>query len=101
MALPPACTRYVIKTSDPDGRKVFINVCHSSAVPAPSSWQDGMAPDKVLQALEDLQANQPNADAEAMRFALSCSELQHDTGAHAFRACVESGGGGSDGHWIF
>jgi hypothetical protein len=70
----------VIKTTDQDGRKVFINMCHSEHVPAPSSWAQGMAPDKVMQALEDLQANNPNADAEAMRFALSCSELQPDTG---------------------
>jgi hypothetical protein len=33
-----------------------------------------------MQALEDLQHNNPNADAEAMRFAISVSELQPDTG---------------------
>lgn len=42
-----------------------------------------MAPEKVLKALEDLQQNSPNADAEAMRFAISVSELQFDTGKHA------------------
>jgi hypothetical protein len=39
-----------------------------------------MAPEKVLKALEDLQHNTPNTDAEAMRFAISVSELQPDTG---------------------
>lgn len=52
-------------------------------VPAPSSWADGMAPEKVLKALEDMQHNTPNTDAEAMRFAISVSELQPDTGACA------------------
>lgn len=58
-------------------------------VPAPSSWADGMAPEKVMQALEDLQQNNPNTDAEAMRFAISVSELQPDTGgpAGAARVC--------------
>ena len=49
-------------------------------VPAPSCWADGMAPERVLKALEDMQQNQPNTDAEAMRFAISVSELQPDTG---------------------
>lgn len=49
-------------------------------VPAPSCWADGMAPEKVMKALEDLQTNAPNTDAEAMRFAISVSELQPDTG---------------------
>jgi hypothetical protein len=39
-----------------------------------------MAPEKVLKALEDMQHNTPNTDAEAMRFAISVSELQPDTG---------------------
>lgn len=51
-------------------------------VPAPSSWADGTAPEKVLKALEGLHS-EPNADTEAMRFAISVSELQPDTGVHA------------------
>lgn len=39
-----------------------------------------MAPEKVLKALQDMQQNQPNTDAEAMRFAISVSELLPDTG---------------------
>lgn len=38
-----------------------------------------MMPDKVLKALDDLQHDQPNSDAEALRFPLSCSEVQPDT----------------------
>ncbi len=61
---------------------------HFLQVPAPSSWADGMAPEKVMQALEDLQQNNPNTDAEAMRFAISVSELQPDTGeTHWHVAC--------------
>lgn len=48
-----------------------------------------MAPEKVLKALEDLQHNTPNTDAEAMRFAISVSELQPDTGGSVL-TCVGS-----------
>lgn len=71
----------------PQIAKVFdqmhVNYCslfNILQVPAPSSWADGLAPEKVLKALEDMQQSQPNTDAEAMRFAISVSELQPDTG---------------------
>lgn len=34
---------YVIKTATTDSTKVFINVCASPAVPAPSNWQANQA----------------------------------------------------------
>ncbi len=33
--------RWVVKSLDQDGRKVFINICGSSRVSLPSSWQHG------------------------------------------------------------
>lgn len=33
--------RFVIKTVDEKGRKVFINVCGSSSVLAPGGWKNG------------------------------------------------------------
>ena len=36
-----AIDRWVVKTLDQDRRKVFINVCGSSRVSLPSSWQHG------------------------------------------------------------
>ncbi len=37
-----ACScRFVIKTVDDAGRKVFINVCGSTKIPAPGGWTDG------------------------------------------------------------
>lgn len=46
-----------------------------------------MAPERVMQALQDMQADNPNADTEALRFAISVSELQPDTGVvNAVRA---------------
>lgn len=57
--------------------------CTSTAlllqVPAPGGWQNGTMPEKVLKALDDLQRDQPQTDAEALRFPLSCSEVQQDT----------------------
>ena len=40
-SLAAAHVRWVVKTLDQDGRKVFINVCGSSRVSLPSSWQHG------------------------------------------------------------
>lgn len=44
-------------------------------VPAPGGWKNGVMPDSVLKALDDLQRDQPSTDAEALRFPLSCSEV--------------------------
>ncbi|KAF6265150.1 pre-RNA processing PIH1/Nop17-domain-containing protein [Scenedesmus sp. NREL 46B-D3] len=50
-------------------------------VPAPGGWANGSMPDSCLQALENLARDAPaaDADAEALRFPLSCSELLADT----------------------
>ena len=37
------CDRWVVKTVDQAGRKVFINVCGSSRVSLPGTWTDGKA----------------------------------------------------------
>jgi PIH1 N-terminal domain len=46
--------RFVIKTSDDTGRKVFINMCGSTRVAAPGSWERGTVPETVQTALENL-----------------------------------------------
>ncbi|WIA38069.1 hypothetical protein OEZ86_001438 [Tetradesmus obliquus] len=71
---------FVVKTADKEGRKVFINICHSKQVPAPGGWDNGSMPEACLQALENLARDAPGAaaDAEALRFPLSCSELLED-----------------------
>lgn len=71
---------FVVKTADKEGRKVFINICHSKQVPAPGGWDNGSMPEACLQALENLARDAPGAaaDAEALRFPLSCSELLAD-----------------------
>ena len=33
--------RFVVKTVDEAGRKLFINVCGSAKVPAPGGWKPG------------------------------------------------------------
>ncbi len=43
-----AC-RFVIKTVDEKGRKVFINVCGSSSVLAPGGWKNGQVTKPSLQ----------------------------------------------------
>jgi hypothetical protein len=50
-------------------------------VPAPGGWANGTMPDSCLQALENLARDAPTAaaDAEAVRFPLSCSEVVADT----------------------
>jgi hypothetical protein len=50
-------------------------------VPAPGGWANGTMPDSCLQALENLARDAPTAaaDAEALRFPLSCSEVLADT----------------------
>ncbi|KAF8055399.1 pih1d1 [Scenedesmus sp. PABB004] len=72
---------FVVKTTDQDGRKIFINMCHSKQVPAPGGWTDGRMPDSVAAALQDLARDAPaggGASAEALRFPLSCSEVLPD-----------------------
>eukprot|EP00775_Hariotina_reticulata_P008505 gene8505-8687_t len=71
---------FVVKTTDNAGRKVFINMCHSTQVPAPGGWTNGMMPEKVQKALEQLgQDSQQQGSTEALRFPLSCSDALPDT----------------------
>ena len=39
--LPEAACRFVVKTTDQDKRKVFINICGSDKVPMAGGWSDG------------------------------------------------------------
>ncbi len=41
--LSDSCHRWLVKTVDQAGRKVFINVCGSSRISLPGSWTDGKA----------------------------------------------------------
>ena len=41
--------RFVVKTTDQDNRKVFINVCGSDKVPMAGGWTDGKASINWLQ----------------------------------------------------
>lgn len=39
--LREAACRFVVKTTDQDKRKVFINICGSDKVPMAGGWSDG------------------------------------------------------------
>lgn len=41
------CCSFVVKTSDDTGQKVFINICHSRAVPGPDSWLHGQVASQI------------------------------------------------------
>lgn len=72
----------MVKTSDQDGRKVFINICSSAAVPAPGGWASAAAvPAEVASALEALNTGDgaqgaSDAQLQALRFPLSCGEIK-------------------------
>lgn len=51
--------RFVVKTVDEGGRKVFINVCGSDKVAAPASWVEGEVK-SILAPKPDLQAEVPH-----------------------------------------
>jgi hypothetical protein len=50
---PPHVGRFVIKTTDEAGRKVFINMCGHAKVAAPGNWANGM-PEEIQSALDNL-----------------------------------------------
>lgn len=67
--------RFVVKTNDATGRKVFINLCGSDKVAAPGNWVGGVIPDEVLEALDntaDLSEQQQNM----LRFPLALGPAQ-------------------------
>jgi hypothetical protein len=67
----------VVKTQDDEGRKVFINMCSSDKIGAPSSWEGGVVPDAVHEHLQNLE-NLSESDAQQLRFPLSLSEPRND-----------------------
>ena len=48
--LPAALHRFVIKTTESGGHKVFINVCGAPEVDAPGDWTDGQVHHFVISA---------------------------------------------------
>lgn len=68
---------FVIKTANEAGQKVFINVCGSPKIAAPGNWANGLMPEEVTKALENMD-NMDEKDVQALRFPLSCSEPRVD-----------------------
>ena len=86
----PYAFRFVIKTGDDTGRKVFVNMCSSDHVAAPSTWHDGVMPDSVADALAQAQGTHSDISAdtaEALRLPLSLSEPRNDLDKHG-QACT-------------
>ena len=79
-----ATCRFVVKTTDDTGRKVFINMCSSNKVAAPAAWANGVMPDNVKQSLENLGERQDIAEqaAEGLRLPLSLSEQRDELDKH-------------------
>ena len=102
----PVLPSFVIKTADTvDGTKIFINVCASDKVPAPGNWSTGQVPEEVScsnslpsrlfggfnsfskpdspfrslpQVQKALENRDNGADAESLRFPLSCGQPKMD-----------------------
>lgn len=76
--------RFVVKTQDELGRKVFINVCGSEKIAAPGSWKGGKMPESVKEQLERMQEDgdgddeEPEVPNEGLRFPLSASEARSE-----------------------
>ena len=75
--------RFVVKTADQDGRKVFVNVCTSDRVAAPGAWAAGaLPPEAVDAALEALRGaggdggGDGDAAPDALRFPVSVGPLR-------------------------
>lgn len=79
-------SRFVIKTLEEDGAKLFINVCHARQVPAPGNWSQG----KVcccsveLEQSQSLHALRHQKTSEDSESALMMSKLQW------LRVCIDS-----------
>lgn len=67
----------MVKTQDDAGRKVFINMCGSDKIGAPSAWEGGVVPDAVHEQLKNMET-MSEAVQEQMRFPLSLSEPRND-----------------------
>jgi PIH1 N-terminal domain len=79
--------RFVVKTTDDTGRKVFINICSSDKVQPPDSWEDGVMPDTVRNALNNMEGLENEKDVQALRIPLSLSEQRSDYDKHG-QACT-------------
>ena len=51
LRVPARGGRFVVKTHDDTGRKMFINICGNPKIPAPGNWDNGKVPEKVQKAL--------------------------------------------------
>lgn len=71
--------RFVVKTVEESGKKVFINLCSSDAISPPTSWENGIMPDSVRQALHNLDDVKSEEDVQAMRVPLSLSDQRSET----------------------
>jgi hypothetical protein len=81
--------RFVVKTTDDTGRKVFVNMCSNSAVPVPAAWPAGKLPEEVSTAISNLNSGKEisDQDAEALRLPLSLGEPRNDLDKHS-NACT-------------
>jgi hypothetical protein len=80
--------RFVVKTADDTGRKVFINICSSEKVQPPESWEDGVMPDSVKASLSNMKEVENSQDVQALRIPLSLSEQRNDFDKHGQECTV-------------
>lgn len=96
----PACIphtplRFVIKTSDESGNKVFLNVCADAAVPLPDGWSPGEPlPPAVKRYLEAGPEGSAPSSGDALMsllaFPMWLSDLRRDSD-HTGAACGGEG----------
>ena len=65
---------FVVKCRDDNDRKIFVNMCGSSSVPAPGNWDKNKIPEEVAKKLEKAETT-PD---ESLRFPLSLSDAAYD-----------------------
>jgi hypothetical protein len=82
------CCRFVVKTADDTDRKVFINICSSEKVQPPESWEDGVMPESVKNALNNMEELENSKDVQALRIPLSLSEQRNDFDKHGQECTV-------------
>ncbi|DBA76314.1 TPA: hypothetical protein ACH3X1_010027 [Trebouxia sp. C0004] len=76
--LREAACRFVVKTTDQDKRKVFINICGSDKVPMAGGWSDGKIPDEAKTFLESADMSDAQQHVEALNLPLSLGETKHE-----------------------
>lgn len=72
---------FVVKTTDQDKRKVFVNICGSDKVPMAGGWTDGKMPDEAKQFLQSavVPSDASKPEVESCRFPLSLGEAKLET----------------------